>query len=374
MKAIVDTILLKAVLPFLKRLRQGVALVGRKVTHQHRLRHEPAEIGEQFVQVLVGAIGVIEPVVDKGFGDRLKDPQRVGAVSDLKKGDGLFDEPLQLPNVAGRPIAVPVASPPIARSEQAWSRTGAGSTGVRRPTAVMLRGAGIAVANSASIQAARVGSLSARFSNGNDMLAISAPIVGAGTMRVCNAAIVQPERDLVRLELAALHFRRQSVAALNEIGNGSVIKIALTAGKGFGTCECADRLLRHGPLSDLSCLRRCVHVDANRQIRCMFITHRSGACLKQIPKQSLSLPQPFVCQNHRFGAPYWVRDQALLVESIHRIPIERLPNPLTVVPPQQKQRKHAVIDSVGIDRHADILCVGAGEAVVGSAAALHSGV
>src|SRR5262249_36589797 len=33
-KALGDTILLKAVLPFLKRLRQGVALVGGKVTYQ----------------------------------------------------------------------------------------------------------------------------------------------------------------------------------------------------------------------------------------------------------------------------------------------------------------------------------------------------
>jgi hypothetical protein len=40
------------------------------------------------------------------------------------------------------------------------------------------------------------------------------------------------------------------------------------------------------------------------------------------------------------------------MQSIYRVPVERLSNPLPVVPPQQKQRKHAVIDSVGIDRHA----------------------
>jgi len=40
------------------------------------------------------------------------------------------------------------------------------------------------------------------------------------------------------------------------------------------------------------------------------------------------------------------------MQPIHRVLVERLPNPLPVVPPQQKQRKHAVIDSVGIDRHA----------------------
>ena len=48
------------------------------------------------------------------------------------------------------------------------------------------------------------------------------------------------------------------------------------------------------------------------------------------------------------------------MQSIHRVPVERLPNPLRVVPPQQKQRKHAVIDSVGIDRYAGT-CVSAQE-------------
>ncbi len=147
---------------------------------------------------------------------------------------------------------------------------------------------------------------------------------------------------------------------MNEIRNGSVIKIALTAGKGFGARKRADRLLRHGPLSDLPCLRRRIHLDTNRQIRCMLFRHRSRVCLKQIPKQSLGLLQPFVCQNYRFGAPDGIRDQALLMQSIHRVPVERLPNPLRVVPPQQKQRKHAVIDSVGIDRYAGT-CVSAQE-------------
>src|SRR5262249_51874166 len=38
--------------------------------------------------------------------------------------------------------------------------------------------------------------------------------------------------------------------------------------------------------------------------------------------------------------------QAFLVESFHRSPVERLPNALTIVPPQQQQREHAVINSV----------------------------
>src|SRR5262245_649276 len=39
------------------------------------------------------------------------------------------------------------------------------------------------------------------------------------------------------------------------------------------------------------------------------------------------------------------------MQPIHCIPVERLPNPLPVVPPQQKQREPAVINSTGIDRH-----------------------
>ena len=39
---------------------------------QRRLCHESAEIGEEFVQVLVGFVGVIEPIVDEVLGDRLQ--------------------------------------------------------------------------------------------------------------------------------------------------------------------------------------------------------------------------------------------------------------------------------------------------------------
>jgi hypothetical protein len=44
--------------------------------------------------VLVRILGVIDPVVDKGLADRLQDAQRLGAVPDLKKRNGLFDKPL----------------------------------------------------------------------------------------------------------------------------------------------------------------------------------------------------------------------------------------------------------------------------------------
>jgi hypothetical protein len=82
-----------------------------------------------------------------------------------------------------------------------------------------------------------------------------------------------------------------------------------------------------------------------------FLQARLTLCLKQISKQSFGLLQSFVCQDNGFGAPYRVGDQALLVQPLHRVPVERLPNALTVMPPQQKQRQHTVINSVGIDWH-----------------------
>ena len=70
----VDTILLKAALSLLQRISRCVALVSGKVAHLRRLCHERAEIGEECVQVLVGIVGMIEPVVDEGLGDRLQYP------------------------------------------------------------------------------------------------------------------------------------------------------------------------------------------------------------------------------------------------------------------------------------------------------------
>jgi hypothetical protein len=89
--------------------------------------------------VLVGTVGVIEPLLDKGLGDRLQHRRRVGTVADLEKLDGLFDEPLESSMSPGRLMAVPIASLPIACGKQAWacSRTGAGSTGVRRRPALV---------------------------------------------------------------------------------------------------------------------------------------------------------------------------------------------------------------------------------------------
>jgi len=39
------------------------------------------------------------------------------------------------------------------------------------------------------------------------------------------------------------------------------------------------------------------------------------------------------------------------MKPIHRIPVERFPDALAIMSPQQKQSEHAVIDPVGVDRH-----------------------
>jgi len=68
--------------------------------------------------MLVGAIGVFQPVVDESLGDRLEDSKRVAPISDLEKRDGLFDEPLQFLHVTGGSIAVPIAAAALALGEQ----------------------------------------------------------------------------------------------------------------------------------------------------------------------------------------------------------------------------------------------------------------
>jgi hypothetical protein len=72
--------------------------------------------------------------------------------------------------------------------------------------------------------------------DGDNMFAVSAAIVGAGALHIRNAITVQPDRDLVGLERAALDFRSQSVAALKQVGYSSIVKVGPTARKGFGAC------------------------------------------------------------------------------------------------------------------------------------------
>ncbi len=79
----------------------------------------------------------------------------------------------------------------------------------------------------------------------------------------------------------------------------------------------------------------------------------SGFFREQFLEQSLGSLQSLICQDDRFAAPGGVGDHPLLVQPIHRIPGERLPNALAIVPPEQEQCEHAVIDFVNVDCHGE---------------------
>ncbi|MFY9952883.1 MAG: hypothetical protein WAK54_06720 [Bradyrhizobium sp.] len=134
--------------------------------------------------------------------------------------------------------------------------------------------------------------------DGDNMFAISAPIVGAGALRIRNAITVQPDRNLVGLEFAALDFRSQSVTALKQVGYGSIVKVAPAARKGFDARERTNRLFRDAWFRDLAGVPSRAHVDGNLQIGFKFSGLESRIDCKQVSKQSLGLLQPFVCQNH----------------------------------------------------------------------------
>jgi len=117
-KAFVDAIFLKAALPAFERLRQGIALIRGEVAHERSLGHEAAQFDKELVQMFVGAKRMLQPIVDEFVRNRLEDSECIAAISDLKKRDGLFDEPLLFLHVAGRPIAVPIALVALALGEQ----------------------------------------------------------------------------------------------------------------------------------------------------------------------------------------------------------------------------------------------------------------
>ena len=103
------------------------------------------------------------------------------------------------------------------------------------------------------------------------MFAKSAPIIGAGATRFRYSTVVQPDRNLIGVKLTGFHFRRQSVAALDQIRNRSVVKVAPAACKGFGRRERADhRSCDDSPHHALS-LPNHGHLGAPQQIRCIFM-------------------------------------------------------------------------------------------------------
>jgi hypothetical protein len=175
------------------------------------------------------------------------------------------------------------------------------------------------------------------------MLAISTQIIGAAAPGFGDPAIVQPDRNPVGRKLAALHFRRQSIAAPDEIGDRTVVKVAPAAREGLGRGKCADRPFRDRSLDHSSMRASKSHAVHGRP--CLRVR------LEQVPKQPLGLFQSFVRQHHGFGAPHCVRGPAFLVQSLHRSPVERVPNALSIVPTQEQEHEHAVVDAVGNECH-----------------------
>jgi len=96
------------------------------------------------------------------------------------------------------------------------------------------------------------------------MLAISTKIIGAAAPGFGDPAIVQPDRNPVGRKLAALHFRRQSIAAPDEIGDRTVVKVAPAAREGLGRGKCADRPFRDRSLDHPGANRNCHYLDASQ--------------------------------------------------------------------------------------------------------------
>jgi hypothetical protein len=98
----------------------------------------------------------------------------------------------------------------------------------------------------------------------DDVLAVSAPVVGAAAPCFGDPAVVQSDGNLIGRKLAALHFRRQSIVAPNEFGNGPVVEVVPPAREGFGRGKCANRPFRDMSLDHPGPNRNCHDLDASR--------------------------------------------------------------------------------------------------------------
>lgn len=58
-----------------------MALVCGKVAHERCLSHEAAQIGNEFIQMFVGAKRMLQPIIDEGLSDWFEDSKRVAAIS-----------------------------------------------------------------------------------------------------------------------------------------------------------------------------------------------------------------------------------------------------------------------------------------------------
>jgi hypothetical protein len=148
-------------------------------------------------------------------------------------------------------------------------------------------------------------------------------------------------------------FATPRLAAQAQIGGSSVAKSAPAHANDLAVAHQELRFFDMRRLATLFDFRPAAILPRN----CKSFGHcrrsGSGFSREQFLEQSLGSLQSFIRQDDRFGAPGGVGDHPLLVQPIHRIPGERLPNAVAIVPPEQEQREHAVIDSVSVDCHGD---------------------
>src|SRR5262245_49466061 len=72
---------------------------------------------------------------------------------------------------------------------------------------------------------------------------------------------------------------------------------------------------------------------------------------KQFLKESPGPLQPLLGEDDRLRLAARVGDVALLVQPVHRSPVEALPGPASAVQPQVKQGENRLIDLVRVEFH-----------------------
>src|SRR5437762_13336524 len=75
---------------------------------------------------------------------------------------------------------------------------------------------------------------------------------------------------------------------------------------------------------------------------------RSG---EHLGKEAFSLALSLLGQDDRLRLSYGIGDEALLVQPLHRVPIEPLPHATAVMQTEQEQRENRRVHALGIDLH-----------------------